>query len=60
MARGAVLGLERDSKNQNHMFMLSPTVKYPEYWFTPDVVSHMPELVTKDSLAAVAACSNTV
>lgn len=43
-----------------HMFMLVPTVRYPEYWLTPGVVSQMPELVTNSIFAPVAACSKTV
>lgn len=46
--------------NQNHIFMFVPTERYPEYWFTPGVVSHIPELVTNSILAPVAACSKTV
>lgn len=60
VARGAVVGFERASKNQNHMFMFVPTERYPEYWLTPFVVSQMPEFVTNSSLAPVAACSKTV
>lgn len=79
VARGAVVGLFRASKNQNHMFSLPgsqnqktvseyskrkgnllPTERYPEYWFTPGVVSQIPEFVTKSILAPVASCSNMV
>lgn len=76
VARGAVVGLSLDSKNQNHMYApathmlnrihvqwresLLATVRYPEYWFTPAVVSQIPELVTKSIEAPVASCSNTV
>lgn len=49
-----------ESRRGPYMFMFVPTDKYPEYWFTPGVVSQMPELVTNSSLAPVAACSNTV
>lgn len=61
-ASGAVAELLRASKNlrvlayplstsmkmtyQNHMFMFDPTERYPEYWFTPGVVSQIPEFLT--------------
>lgn len=45
---------------QNHMFMPSPTERYPEYWLTPGVVSQMPEFLTNDNLDFVALCSKTL
>ena len=42
------------------MFMFVPTLRYPEYWLTPLVVSQIPELFTNSILAPVAACSKTL
>lgn len=42
------------------MFMFVPTDRYPEYCFTPGVVSQIPELLTNSILAPVAACSKTL
>lgn len=42
------------------MFIFVPTERYPEYCFTPGVVSQIPELVTNSIFAPVAACSKTV
>jgi hypothetical protein len=39
---------------------LLPTERYPEYWFTPGVVSQIPEFVTKSIVAPVASCSKIV
>ncbi len=41
------------------MYLL-PTEKYPEYWFTPGVVSQMPEFLTNLTVDCVAACSKTL
>lgn len=39
----------------SHMFSIVPTFTYPEYWFTPLVVSQMPEFLTNSILAPLAA-----
>lgn len=40
--------------------MFSPTDKYPEYWFTPGVVSHTPEFLTYEIVELVSRCSKTL
>ena len=63
-ANGAVFGFFLDSKNQNHMFILLPTDRYPLYCFTPGVVSHSPvappTAETYSIVDCVSACSNMV
>jgi hypothetical protein len=59
-ASGAFFGSLRASKNQNHIFMFDPTLRYPLYCLTFGVVSQIPEFDTYSSFVPVSECSNTV